>query len=76
MTTPYAGTVGREATQLTRCRGCGSSDLTVVLDLGMQSACDHFPPADDVGPDPRWPLALALCGECGLVQLEDRKSVV
>lgn len=40
-----------------------------MLDLHDQPAADHFPPAHDPGPDPRWPLGLALCGGCGLVQL-------
>lgn len=57
------------AVALTRCRGCGGDDLTLVLDLGEQPACDHFPDAHDPGPDPRWPLALVLCGDCALVQL-------
>lgn len=55
---------------LTHCRGCGSDDLTTVLDLGDQPACDHFPPVDDAGPDPTWPLALTMCRDCTLVQLD------
>lgn len=58
------------AERLKVCRGCASGDLTVVLDLGRQPACDHFPASADPGPDPRWPLALALCGDCALVQLD------
>lgn len=61
---------GNGAQRLAVCRGCGSGDLTVVLDLGRQPACDHFPASADPGPDPRWPLALALCGDCALVQLD------
>lgn len=52
------------------CRGCGGDRLEQVLDLGRQSACDHFPPADDPGPDPRWPLGLTMCRGCTLVQLD------
>lgn len=52
------------------CRGCGGDRLEQVLDLGRQSACDHFPPADDPGPDPRWPLGLTMCRSCALVQLD------
>lgn len=61
---------GSGAERLTACRGCGSDDLTLVLDLGRQPACDHFPARADPGPDPRWPLALALCGSCTLLQLD------
>lgn len=58
------------ATPVTSCRGCGSAHLSVVLDLGTQPASDHFPPLDDPTPDPRWPLALTMCAECSLVQLD------
>jgi C-methyltransferase C-terminal domain/Putative zinc binding domain/Methyltransferase domain len=40
-----------------------------VLDLGEQPACDHFPPRDDPGPDPVYPLQMWLCSSCGLAQL-------
>lgn len=56
-------------TPVTACRGCGGG-LVPVLDLGAQPACDHFPPVDDATPDPRWPLALAMCKACALVQLD------
>lgn len=52
-----------------RCRGCRSADGQVVLDLGDQPAADHFPAAADPGPDPRHPLALWWCADCGLAQL-------
>ncbi|WP_068426602.1 methyltransferase C-terminal domain-containing protein [Piscicoccus intestinalis] len=58
------------AVRVTACRGCGCDDLTGVIDLGMQSACDHFPPLDDPADDPRWPLGLVLCGRCALLQLD------
>jgi hypothetical protein len=51
------------------CRACGSSDGEVVLDLGDQPASDFFPPADDPGPDPAYPLQMWLCAACGLAQL-------
>ncbi|MGZ0146852.1 class I SAM-dependent methyltransferase [Kribbella sp. WER1] len=52
-----------------RCRGCAGEDVVPVVDLGEQPCADHFPPADDPGPDPRWPLSLWLCRGCTLVQL-------
>lgn len=67
--------IAGQAKLVTACRGCGSTDLTGVLNLGNQPACDYFPPVADPGPDPRWPLALALCGGCGLVQLDHYSPV-
>jgi hypothetical protein len=40
-----------------------------VLDLGDQPAADHFPGADEPGPDPAYPLQMWLCASCGLAQL-------
>ena len=51
------------------CRFCRSRIGTVVLDLGDQPACDYFPPSDDPGPDPVYPLQMWLCARCGLAQL-------
>jgi C-methyltransferase C-terminal domain/Putative zinc binding domain len=52
-----------------RCRGCRSGRGEVVLDLGDQPAADHFPLDTDAGPDPRHPLAMWWCADCGLAQL-------
>jgi len=52
-----------------RCRGCASSDVVPVVDLGPQPGADHFPPAPTLEDDPRWPLELWLCRACTLVQL-------
>ncbi len=51
------------------CRSCRSIRGEVVLDLGDQPAADHFPAADDPGPDPVYPLQMWLCASCGLAQL-------
>jgi len=51
------------------CRACGASSGSVVLDLGLQPACDYFPAQDDPGPDPVYPLQMWLCASCGLAQL-------
>jgi hypothetical protein len=40
-----------------------------VLDLGDQPAADHFPAVSDPQPDPRHPLAMWWCADCGLAQL-------
>ena len=51
------------------CRACHAAATRCVLDLGDVPASDHFPPADDAGPDPTWPLKLHMCPSCLLVQL-------
>lgn len=53
------------------CRWCGSTTGSVVLDLGDQPAADHFPEADDPGPDPVHPLRMWLCAQCGLANLAE-----
>ena len=51
------------------CRSCSGRSGNLVLDLGNQPACDHFPGCDDPGPDPGYPLQMWLCSSCGLAQL-------
>lgn len=60
------------ATAIERCRGCAAEELSLVLDLGDQPSCDHFPPADHAESDARWPLALVQCQQCHLLQLSHR----
>lgn len=59
------------------CRGCGKSDLTRVLDLGKVPAADHFPLAADPVrvQEASHPLAMNLCGACGLAQLAEDDTV-
>ncbi|HKR50049.1 MAG TPA: methyltransferase domain-containing protein, partial [Pseudonocardiaceae bacterium] len=54
-----------------RCRFCRSSNGDIVLDLGRQPACDHFPLVADPVPDPVYPLRLWLCARCRLAQLAE-----
>jgi hypothetical protein len=51
------------------CRSCRAQRGAVVLDLGEQPPCDYFPPREDLGPDPVYPLQMWLCASCGLAQL-------
>jgi SAM-dependent methyltransferase len=54
------------------CRGCGRAGLEVVLDLGaMPLANAILTEADLAAPDPRYPLALAYCPGCWLVQITE-----
>jgi len=49
--------------------GCGWPGLAVVLDLGEQPLANAILKAEDLGrPEPRYPLAMAYCPECWLVQ--------
>ena len=52
-----------------RCRSCRARTGHLVLDLGLQPACDYFPRCDSPGPDPDYPLQMWLCSACGLAQL-------
>lgn len=53
------------------CRYCGGSTLARVLDLGLVPAADHFPEmAGDAEGDAVYPLAMLLCADCALAQLE------
>lgn len=54
------------------CRGCGRSDLEVVLDLGQMPLANAILEEDDLArPEPRYPLALAYCPDCWLVQITE-----
>jgi C-methyltransferase C-terminal domain/Putative zinc binding domain len=57
------------------CRACRGQTGHLVLDLGEQPACDYFPPYDDPGPDPVYPLQMWLCSSCGLAQLVSDPTV-
>ena len=57
---------------MTACRGCGGGPLTTVLSLGEQPLANAFLREEDLDrPEPRYPLGLAMCPECCLVQLTD-----
>lgn len=64
--------MSESSVEVGRCRSCDGDALALVLDLGELPASDHFPPADDPGPDQRWPLGLVMCEDCSLVQLHHR----
>ena len=51
------------------CRSCAGHSGRMVLDLGNQPACDHFPASDDRDSDPTYPLQMWLCSTCGLARL-------
>jgi hypothetical protein len=51
------------------CRSCAGAAFFGGLDLGPQPIANRFKAGADT-PEPRYPLRLVQCGECGLVQLE------
>jgi SAM-dependent methyltransferase len=52
------------------CLGCASALGDPFLDLGAQPLANAFLNAEDAaGPEPRFPLAVAYCARCHLVQL-------
>lgn len=54
------------------CRACGSSQLTLVLDLGRTALANDFLTSTEVrGYSRFFPLRLLLCPDCSLVQLAD-----
>ncbi len=55
---------------LTQCRSCGSNDLFEFLDLGKSPIANAILPLDsDFALDHKYPLDVALCRQCSLVQL-------
>lgn len=54
------------------CGGCHSTDLVEVLDLGTSPLANDFPhSADEAFAQKRYPLILATCGSCSLLQLTE-----
>jgi len=52
-----------------KCRCCDSSNLELVLDLGLQPWGNHFVPIKDAVEVPRFPLELFFCKDCFMVQI-------
>lgn len=58
--------------RITACRSCGAGELLPVLSLGNLPLSDGFLRADELDrPEPRYPLDVAFCPACGLVQILD-----
>src|SRR5687768_855903 len=56
----------------TRCRACGTRELTPILDLGAQPLANSLRRREQLAePEPRYPLELVLCDACSLLQIVD-----
>lgn len=54
------------------CRSCGRHDLRTVLSLGVTPLAEVLLREDELGqPEPSFPLDLAFCPDCALVQLTE-----
>ena len=62
---------------MTRCRGCGETALSRVLDLGKVPAADYFPLATDPvrADEASHALAMDVCRACGLARSADDDTV-
>ena len=55
-----------------QCRSCGSQQGALVLDLGMQPLANNLLRQEDLSkPEPTFPLRLAVCQSCWLLQITD-----
>ena len=55
-----------------QCRSCGGTHGALVLDLGVQPLANNLPRAEDLArPEPKFPLRLAVCQSCWLLQILD-----
>lgn len=57
---------------LFKCRSCGGSQGELVLDLGLQPLANNLLRPEDLGkPEPKFPLRVAVCHQCWLLQITD-----
>ncbi len=64
-----------ESLTLSKCRVCGSDDVHEFLSLGDMPPSDALRSAEQLGtPQPRYPLAVAMCRACTLVQITETVS--
>ncbi len=57
---------------ITNCRSCGGDELHVVLDLGRQPIANALLSEQELGgPEQTFPLAVAFCPACSLLQVTE-----
>jgi hypothetical protein len=53
------------------CRSCGEPLDRIVVDLGSSPLANDYPTPDEAAEgEPRYPLRMVLCDNCGLAQLD------
>lgn len=58
--------------EIVNCRICNSQDLVQFLDFGLQPLANSFLKKEQLGDaEAKYPLRVALCNNCRLVQLKD-----
>src|SRR5436309_10787201 len=62
-----------KSTPLTfQCRSCGNQQGALILDLGLQPLANNLLRQEDLSkPEPKFPLRLAVCQSCWLLQILD-----
>jgi SAM-dependent methyltransferase len=57
---------------IANCRSCGGNDLRVILDLGSQPIANALLSEEELSrPETRYPLAVAFCPACALLQVTE-----
>lgn len=65
----------KQSARVTGCRSCGSSELEVILTLGRTPLANALLTAEQLGlPEDEFPLDLAFCRKCALVQILETVS--
>ena len=55
-----------------KCRSCGGTHGELVLDLGLQPLANNLLRPEDLSkPEPKFPLRVAVCLQCWLLQITD-----
>lgn len=55
-----------------QCRSCGKDGSTIILDLGVQPLANNLLRPEDLGrSEPKFPLRLAVCESCWLMQITE-----
>ena len=58
--------------RISNCRSCGSADLQIILDLGSHPIANALLSKDDLDrPEPKYPLMVAFCQACTLLQVTE-----